>query len=89
MKRFYSKVIYHPVMITVIFVILTIFFGLCEPLIPVNYDMNDYLPDDSHSTVSLEIMEQEFDGGIPNCPGYDKKCFYSTGSLLQGKDRSC
>ena len=40
-------------MITVIFVILTIFFGLCKPLIPLNYDMNDYLPDDSHSTVSL------------------------------------
>lgn len=53
MKRFYSKVISHPVMITVIFVILTIFFGLCKPLIPLNYDMNDYLPDDSHSTVSL------------------------------------
>ncbi|MDL2300426.1 hypothetical protein LJC01_02135 [Clostridiaceae bacterium OttesenSCG-928-D20] len=28
--------------------------------------MNDYLPKDSPSTVSLEIMEQEFDGGIPN-----------------------
>lgn len=53
-------------MITVIFVILTFFFGLCKPLIPVNYDMNDYLPDDSHSTVSLDIIEQEFDGAIPN-----------------------
>lgn len=28
--------------------------------------MNDYMPDDIHSTISLEIMEQEFDGGIPN-----------------------
>ncbi|MGN1417579.1 MAG: MMPL family transporter, partial [Oscillospiraceae bacterium] len=66
MKRFYSKVISHPLVIAVIFVILTVFFGLCKPLIPVNYDMNDYLPDDSHSTVSLDVMEQEFDGGIPN-----------------------
>ncbi|MGN0665275.1 MAG: RND family transporter [Huintestinicola sp.] len=66
MKRFYEKVISHPVVITVIFVLLTVFFALCKPLIPVNYDMNDYLPDDSHSTASLDIMEQEFDGGIPN-----------------------
>lgn len=50
----------------VIFGLLLVFFALCKPLIPVNYDMNDYLPDDSHSTISLEIMEQEFDGGIPN-----------------------
>lgn len=28
--------------------------------------MNDYLPDDSKSTVSLDVMEKEFDGGIPN-----------------------
>lgn len=66
MKRFYEKVISHPVVITAVFVILTAFFALCNPLIPVNYDMNDYLPDDSRSTVSLDIMEYEFDGGIPN-----------------------
>lgn len=28
--------------------------------------MNDYLPDDSKSTISLDIMEDEFEGGIPN-----------------------
>ncbi|WP_432649783.1 efflux RND transporter permease subunit [Huintestinicola sp.] len=66
MKKFYKKVISHPVLMTVIFVLLTAFFALCKPLIPVNYDMNDYLPDDSRSTVSLDVMEQEFDGGIPN-----------------------
>ncbi len=66
MKRFYEKVVSHPVVIAAVFVILTIFFALCKPLIPVNYDMNDYLPDDSRSTVSLDIMEREFDGGIPN-----------------------
>ncbi|MCD7846277.1 MAG: MMPL family transporter [Oscillospiraceae bacterium] len=32
----------------------------------VNYDVNDYLPADSASTVSLEVMEEEFSGGIPN-----------------------
>ena len=28
--------------------------------------MNDYLPEDSASTVALDLMEEEFDGGIPN-----------------------
>lgn len=28
--------------------------------------MNDYLPDDTSSTVSLNVMENEFKGGIPN-----------------------
>lgn len=66
MKRFYEKVIAHPVVITVIFGLLLVFFAMCKPLIPVNYDMNDYLPEDSKSTLSLEVMEKEFDGGIPN-----------------------
>ncbi|MGN1036797.1 MAG: RND family transporter, partial [Ruminococcus sp.] len=39
---------------------------LCKPLISVNYDINDYLPEDSKSTISLDIMRDEFNGGIPN-----------------------
>ncbi|MGN0684190.1 MAG: MMPL family transporter, partial [Oscillospiraceae bacterium] len=66
MNKFYKRVIAHPVPMVVVFGLLLAFFSLCKPLIPVNYDMNDYLPDDSHSTISIEIMEQEFDGGIPN-----------------------
>ncbi|MGN1048208.1 MAG: RND family transporter [Eubacteriales bacterium] len=66
MKKFYEKIISHPIAITVIFAVLLVFFALCKPMIEVNYDMNDYLPEDSKSTVSLEILEREFDGGIPN-----------------------
>ena len=66
MKKFYEKVIAHPIVVIVIFGLLTAFAAVCKPLISVNYDMNDYLPEDSKSTISLEVMEQEFDGGIPN-----------------------
>lgn len=66
MKKFYEKVVSHPVAVSAIFGILLIFFALCQPLISVNYDINDYLPDDSKSTISLDVMEKEFDGGIPN-----------------------
>lgn len=37
-----------------------------QSLVGVNYDMTDYLPDESHSTISLELMQEEFEGGIPN-----------------------
>ncbi|MFD1064981.1 efflux RND transporter permease subunit [Oceanobacillus locisalsi] len=34
--------------------------------VDVNYDMQDYLPDEAESTQALEIMEEEFDSGIAN-----------------------
>ncbi|MGN0170082.1 MAG: RND family transporter [Lachnospiraceae bacterium] len=66
MEKFYSVVVKHKKTVIV-------FFGLCfiaclflQNLVAVNYDMNDYLPDDTKSTVSLNKMEEEFEGGIPN-----------------------
>ncbi len=35
-------------------------------MISVDYDMNDYLPKGSKSTVALDVMNEEFDGGVPN-----------------------
>ena len=35
-------------------------------MVRVNYDMNDYLPEDAPSTVALDVMNGEFEGGIPN-----------------------
>ncbi len=66
MKKLYEKIISHPILIISVFSILFVFFALCKPLISVNYDINDYLPEDSKSTVSLDIMKEEFNGGIPN-----------------------
>jgi len=39
---------------------------IARPMISVNYDINDYLPPDSASTIALDVMEQEYDGSIPN-----------------------
>ena len=66
MKKFYQKVINHPKLILILFSVLLIVCIVCKPLISVNYDMNDYLPPDSPSTVALDHMAEEFDGGIPN-----------------------
>ena len=40
--------------------------AMAQKFVSVNYDMNSYLPEDSPSTVALDVMEDEFDGGIPN-----------------------
>lgn len=66
MKRFYDKVIKYRKCILVVFLALSVVCALCKPLVSVNYDMNSYLPDDSPSTVALDTMQEEFDGGIPN-----------------------
>ena len=66
MHRFYEKIVNNPKKIMITFAVI---FLLClglQHFVAVNYEMNDYLPKDSPSTTSLEVMEKEFSGGIPN-----------------------
>ena len=66
MRKFYEKVVNHPKLILTVFVILVIICAICKQKIAVDYDMNDYLPEDSASTVALDLMNEEFGSGIPN-----------------------
>lgn len=66
MRKFYTGIIKHRVLIIVLFAIAFIFSLLCSRLVSVNYDMTEYLPEHTKSTVSMEILKEEFDGGIPN-----------------------
>ena len=66
MKKFYTGLIKHPKLIFAVFAVLFVVCLLFQRQIKVNYDMNDYLPEDSASTVALDKMDEEFDGGIPN-----------------------
>jgi len=66
LKKFYKKVVSYPKINIAVFAIIFVICILCKQLISVNYDMNDYLPSDSASTVALEVMEEEFGSGIPN-----------------------
>lgn len=66
MKKFYNKIVNHPKLILGIFSVLFVICLILRQFIAVNYDMNDYLPPTSASTVALDVMEQEYDGGIPN-----------------------
>lgn len=66
MRKFYTGVVNHRKTVLVLFLLVFVFCLVTQSLVEVNYDMNDYLPEDTHSTVSLNKMEEEFDGGIPN-----------------------
>ena len=66
MKKFYSGVIRFRYVIMIFFLMAAILGGYCKKLVKVDYDMNDYLPESSSSTVALDVMNQEFDGAIPN-----------------------
>ena len=66
MKKFYEKVVNHPKLIITLFAVLVVVSAICQNFIYVDYDMNDYLPDGSASTVAIDVMNEEFDGGIPN-----------------------
>lgn len=66
MQRFYRKIVNHPKIIIVTYAILFVVCAICQSMVKVDYDMNDYLPENSASTVALDVMNEEFSGGIPN-----------------------
>lgn len=66
MNKFYRHIVNHQKLIISIFMILFVICAISKQFVSVNYDMNDYLPPDSASTVALEVMENEYEGGIPN-----------------------
>lgn len=66
MRKFYTGIVNHRKIVMTIFLVAAVICVFLQKMVAVNYDMNDYLPEDTHSTVSLDRMEEEFDGGIPN-----------------------
>ena len=66
MTRFYRRIVNHQKLIIAVFLILFVICACCKQFIAVNYDMNDYLPPESASTQALDLMECEYEGGIPN-----------------------
>jgi len=66
MKKFYQQIVDHTKFIMVVFAALFIVGIICQRFVSVNYDINDYLPEDSASTKAIDILEKEYEGGIPN-----------------------
>ena len=66
MRRLFRGVINNRKWIVPLFIIEAIACAGLRELVPVNYDMNDYLPARAPSSVALDVMEDEFGGAIPN-----------------------
>lgn len=66
MRKFYSIVVRKRKTVICFFLILSIISFFMKSMVSVDYDINDYLPDDSPSTIAIDILGQEFEGGIPN-----------------------
>ena len=66
MRRFYSIVVRKRKTVICFFLILSIISFFMKSMVSVDYDINDYLPDDSPSTIAIDVLGQEFEGGIPN-----------------------
>lgn len=66
MKKLYTAVVKGRKKIVLLFLAAVVFCGILMPMVSVNYDINDYLPEDVSSTQAIDLMETEFEGGIPN-----------------------
>lgn len=66
MHQFYTGVVKRKKLVIICFAIVIMVSFLCSRYVAVNYDITDYLPENTHSTISLELMREEFGGGIPN-----------------------
>lgn len=65
MRKFYTGIVNHRIWILVLFLLGFAISLVCSQLVAVNYDMTDYLPENTKSTVSMDIMQEEFDGRDP------------------------
>lgn len=66
MRKFYHYIIKLRIPIMAAFLVMAAFSFIAKSQVKIDYDMNDYLPEDSASTIALDTMESEFSGGIPN-----------------------
>lgn len=65
-ERLFRQVVRHRRLVIAIFAVCAVICALCGKFVGVDYNMNDYLPADSPSTVALDTMEEQFDSAIPN-----------------------
>ena len=65
-EKFFQQVVDHRRPLMVIFIAAALICAVLQNFVAVDYDVTDYLPEDSSSTLSIDKMDEEFDGAIPN-----------------------
>lgn len=65
LKRFFTAVVRRRRLVLAVFALLAVVSAFAKFRVAVDYDINDYLPPETPSTVALEVMNEAFAGGIP------------------------
>ena len=63
LKRFYTAIVHRRRAVLAAFVLAAVLSVFASRAVQVDYDINDYLPPDSPSTIALEQMNSAFTGG--------------------------
>lgn len=66
MEKTFTWILKHKGLIVSVFAVVCVVCALLSRLVQVDYNMSDYLPKGSASTTAIDIMEDEFGGGVPN-----------------------
>ncbi len=66
LDRIANHIITYKKRIVISFFVITIISAIAQFFVTVNYNMADYLPSDAPSTIAMNVMEEEFDGTVPN-----------------------
>ena len=82
MERFFRAILSHRKLVTTLFVVAALLCALCIPQVEVNGDFSDYLPEDSESTVAIEVMDEAFDGDVANLRVYVEDITLAQASAL-------
>ena len=70
MERFFRAVLRHRKLVVALFLVCTVAAAVCIPKVEVNGDFSDYLPEDSESTIALEVMDEVYGSDISNIRVY-------------------
>ncbi len=66
METFFESIVKHKKTVLSVFLVVAVISAILIPLVPVNYNIVDYLPKDAQSTVAIEVIKDEFGDELPN-----------------------
>ncbi len=61
-----SRILKHKKFVVFTFILLAVISIFAQFTVSVNYNLTEYLPEDSPSTIAMEVMEEEFEDSIQN-----------------------
>lgn len=66
MGKIVKKIISYRKVVLIFFSVFAIVGVILNFMVKVNYNITDYLPKESKSTIALDIMKEEFEQNTPN-----------------------